>query len=163
MLKPTTEHFTSHGLIYMMDHQFFITAPFTDEFCLITGNKCTHQCINSTITMSLKLKSIKCRSLSLSSGSSTNIPCMIGVHTISTLFEEEHKFLGSLITTHNRDSDIYNYMEDKIQTGLTNIDNSYIHKEYKLKVYVQYFLPSLRFHLTVNDISKTYCLLSEIC
>ena len=61
-----------------------------------------------------------------------------------------------MITSHNKDIDIFEYMKDKLEKGLSNIGKSHIRNEYKLKVYSQYFLPSLRFHLTVNDMSKTH-------
>jgi hypothetical protein len=81
---------------------------------------------------------------------------VIGEHDIPTLFEKEHTFLGSLITSHNKDIDIYEYIREKFEIALNNIDNSLIRNEYKLRVYTDYLLPSMRFHLTVNDMAKTH-------
>ena len=106
--------------------------------------------------MGLKLKPVKCRSLSIQSGKPTDIPFTIGTNTIPILFDSEHKFLGSLITAKNTDMDVFNYLSDKITSGLSNIDKSLVRNEYKLKIYANYFLPSLRFHLTVNDLAKTH-------
>ena len=76
------------------------------------------------------------------------------------LFKKDHKFLGSLITLHIKDYDIFVYIWDMIKEGLSNIENTHIRNEYKLKIYSRYFLPSLRFHLTVNDMSQ--CHLDEL-
>ena len=152
---------SNQHLGYKLNDRPYITAPFADDFCLLTGNKRTHQrLINSinthTSSMGLKLKPVKCRSMSIVSGKPTNIPFKIAENDVPTLFEKEHTFLGSLITSHNKDSDIFEYIKDKLESGLTNIDNSLIRNEYKLRVYTDYFLPSMRFHLTVNDMTKTH-------
>ena len=107
-------------------------------------------------SMGLKLKPSKCRSLSIVSGKPTSINFQLNDSNIPTLEEEPHKFLGSLITFNNTATDIYNYLESKIKSGLENIDKSLIRNEFKLKVYSDYYLPSLRFHLTVNDTSATH-------
>ena len=38
---------------------------------------------------------------------------------------------------------------------LSHINSSLVRPEYKLKVYTSYALPSLRFHLTIHDLTKT--------
>ena len=148
-----------HG--YIMNDMRYITAPFADDFCLITRNKKTHQrLINKiqdlTTSMGLTLKPVKCRSLSIQAGRPTDIPFTIGANVVPTLFESEHKFLGSLVTAKNTDLDVFNYIKDKLTLGLHNIDKSLVRNEYKLRIYSKYFLPSLRFHLTVNDLAKTH-------
>ena len=106
--------------------------------------------------MGLKLKPVKCWSLSIVSGKPTSIPFNIDGNEVPTLFEKDDTFLGSLITSHNKDSDVFEYIKDKLEKGLKNIGASSIRNEFKLKVYSDYFLPSLRFHLTVNDMTKTH-------
>jgi hypothetical protein len=106
--------------------------------------------------MALKLKPTKCRSLSLSGGSPKSIEFAIEEDSVPTVENESHKFLGSLITFRNTSADIFDYLSNKIQTALENVDSSLIRAEYKIQVYVRYVLPSLRFHLTVNDLCSTH-------
>ncbi len=148
-----------HG--YEINGNKFISSPFADDFCLISRNKRTHQRLVSRIskltkTMGLKLKPSKCRSLSIVSGKPTAVEFNLDESKIPTLEKEPHKFLGSLITFNNTASDIFTYLHDIIKSGLENIDKSLIRNEYKLKIYCDYFLPSLRFHLTVNDTTSTH-------
>ena len=61
----------------------FITLPYADDFCLITTNKRTHQKLineinNNINSMGMKLKPSKCRSFSLSRGSSKVVDFFIG-------------------------------------------------------------------------------------
>ena len=141
---------------YDLNGKKLITAPFADDFCLISRNKRSHQNMinkisNLTKSMGLKLKPSKCRSLSIVCGKAQAIKFNLDESVIPTLDEEPHKFLGSLITFTNTPLDVYNYLYEKISSGLENIDKSFIRSEYKLRVYTDYFVPSLRFHLTVND------------
>lgn len=60
-----------------------ITLPYADDFCLITTHKKTHQniinSIHSNITsMGMRLKPVKCRSLSISAGQPKDVPFYIG-------------------------------------------------------------------------------------
>ena len=146
---------------YNLDGVNIITAPFADDFCVISHHKKTHQrLINTTNShiksMGMKLKPSKCRSLSLSSGSAKSIPFHIDGDEIPTLDKESHKFLGSLITFKNSSADIFNYLYQMIETSLENVASSLIRNEYKLKIYIRYFLPSLRYHLTVNDMCSSH-------
>ena len=106
--------------------------------------------------MGLKLKPSKCRSLSIVSGKPTDIKFNLGEAAIPTLEAEPHKFLGSIVTFRNTATDVYQYLEEKITNGLENIDKSLVRNEFKLKMYANYFLPSLRYHLTVNDTTSTH-------
>ena len=146
---------------YDLNGTKFITTPFADDFCLITRHKKTHQrfinrIANHTSSMSLKLKPSKCRSLSLSAGSPTSVLFQIDGAEVPTVEDESHKFLGSLITFRNKSSDIFEYLSTKISTALENINSSVIRPEYKIQVYMRYFLPSLRYHLTVNDLCASH-------
>ena len=48
--------------------------------------------------MGLKLKPIKCRSLSIKSGKPTKIDFYINKERVKTVDEDPQKFLGSLVT-----------------------------------------------------------------
>ena len=155
------QHWISHITKFQEIPYCFISAPFADDFCLITGNRKTHQrliskIVDQTKSMGLKLKPSKCRSLSLSRGYPTEIPFSLDGNIIPTVKDESHKFLGAQITYNNRDSEIFKYMYDKLSKGLTNINESLIRNEYKLKVCADYLLPSLRFDLTVNDMCESH-------
>ena len=47
-------------------------------------------------------------------------------------------------------------MRDKISEGLDRIDKSLIRNEFNMRIYADYFLPCLRFHLTVNDMCSSH-------
>ena len=101
--------------------------------------------------MGLKLKPSKCRSVSICGVTATSVPFYLSDDEISTLDQDSHMFLGSLITFRNKPAEVYEYIHEKLSTGLDRIDKSLIRNEHKLRVYADYLLPSLRFHLTVND------------
>ena len=154
---------------YELDGQKLITAPFADDFCLITGNKRTHQRLMNTISsrtssLGLKLKQRKCRTLSISGGSPTDLKFHLDNIELETLKTEEFKFLGSLVSYDNSSDDKYQYVKSMIEVGVTNIDKALVRNEFKLKVFADYFLPSLRFHLTVNELTDTHLkLLDALC
>ena len=147
---------------YDLDGTRIITAPFADDFCLVTGNKRSHQRLLNEIdhhikSMGLRLKPSKCRSLSFSSGKFNDVIFSVGDDQISSVGNEVHKYLGAVITKNLTSSDIHEYLSSKIEKSLKNIDSSLIRNEYKLKVYSRYLLSSLRFDLTVNDMTYTHC------
>ena len=146
---------------YNLNGTNFITAPYADDFCLITGNKRMHQRLINQISahtqsLGLKLKPGKCKSLSISRGSPTDIPFMLDDYEIQTLRECDFKFLGSLVTFRNSTSDIFKYVEEIITSGIEKIDMSLVRNEYKMKIYSDYFLSSIRYHLTVNELSESH-------
>jgi hypothetical protein len=106
--------------------------------------------------MALKLKPSKCRSLSISRGTATSIPFTLSDNEIICIDQEPHKFLGSLVTFKSKPAEVYEYIKQKLTEGLNNIDKALVRNEFKLRVYAEYFLPSFRFHLTVNDMSQTH-------
>ncbi len=79
----------------------------------------------------------------------------MGDFQVPTIKDEAHSFFGSVITFDGKPHDIFQHMKDKLKTGLDRIDESKIRNEYKLVTYRDYFLPSLRFSLTVHEITKT--------
>ena len=73
----------SESFGYPINGTKYITTPFADDFNLITTNKRTHQRLLSEISswtqsMNLKLKPVKCKSLSIVSGKPTPIPLQLG-------------------------------------------------------------------------------------
>ncbi len=148
----------THG--YNLAELHYITTPFADDFNLITTNKATHQRIINKITekcksMNLTLKPVKYKSLSLKSGKPSEITFRIGDFEIPTIKDEPHSFFGSIITYSGKSQETFLYLKDKLTSGLNRIQDSKIRNEYKLSIYKDYFLPSLRFSLTVHDITKT--------
>ena len=159
--NPMVEFLSANATFgYNLNDNHFITAPYADDFCLITGNKRSHQRLvnliaSHTKSLGLKLKPRKCRSLSISRGTPIELHFNLEGSDIQTLYENDFKFLGSLVTFKNTTSDVFQYVTGLITTGIENIDRSLVRDEYKLKIYSEYFLQSIRFHLTVNDMSDT--------
>ena len=149
---------SQHG--YNFNGSFTITLPYADDFNLITHNKRTHQRLINQLcllasSMNLNVKPSKCASLSIISGSPKPISFSISDTNISTLFLKPHKYLGSVIGRSASSSAGFDFLHDKLSSLLSHINSSLVRPEYKLKVYTSYALPSLRFHLTVHDLTKT--------
>ena len=145
---------------YDLNGKKYITLPFADDFNLITSHKASHQRINNCIStwtksMGLKLKPIKCRSLSIVSGCSKPVEFMLDNQPISTLADSPHKFLGSHLTYSGKQSEILETIEKHFIEKLDRIDNLLIRDEYKLRIYKHYILPSSQFILTVHELTKT--------
>ena len=126
--------------------------PYADDFCIITTDLRKHQKIIHTInsytqSMGMKLKPSKCRSFSIQAGKPSIVDFKIGDHKIPSIFHEEQKFLGKVL--------FFDYMKQEIRTRLERIENAEIRNEYKLWIYKHYTLPSIRFLLTIHDITKT--------
>ena len=51
---------------------------------------------------------------------------------------------------------MFEFLSDKLNKKLQNIDNSSLRGEYKMKIYSRYALISMRYHLSVHDIHKTH-------
>ena len=139
----------------------YITLPYADDFCLITTNKRTHQKVineidNNINSMGMKLKPSKCRSFSLSSGSSKVVDFFIGEYRVPSISEEEQKFLGRVIFYTGKSAETIAYLKEIFTDKLENIDKTLIRSEFKLWIYVNYFLPSIRFLLTVHDVTATH-------
>ena len=89
-------------------------------------------------------------------GCPSGVSFALGGTDIDTLENEDFKFLGSLVTYRNSSDDVYQYIRDIITSGIENIENAFVRDEYKLKMYAIYFLPSIRYHLTVNEVTDTH-------
>ena len=105
--------------------------------------------------MNLLLKPSKCRSVSVCSGKSKPITFFIGDTPLPTVLEKPEKFLGSYITYFGKTAETFNIIRDKISLMLSNIDKCAIRNEYKMRVFSDYGLPSLRYILTVHSLSDT--------
>ena len=162
VFNPLLEYLLSeqkHGY-HLNKNTPIITTPFADDFNVITTNSRTHQRILHNVekyakTMNLNLEPAKCKSLSISSGSSKIVNFKLSDLNIDSIVNSPEKFLGSQITFSGKQNDIFSYIYDGITQSLDNIDNSLIRGEYKLKVYSNYLLPALRFKLTVHEITNS--------
>ena len=66
------------------------------------------------------------------------------------------KFLGSIVTALNKPSEMFQFLYDKLEKKLENIDKCSLRGEHKLKIYSNYALISMRYHFSVHDIHKTH-------
>ena len=66
------------------------------------------------------------------------------------------KFLGSNVTALNKPNEMFQFLSEKFETKLKNIDNCYLRGEHKLKIYSNYALTSMRYHFSVHDVHKTH-------
>ncbi len=161
VFNPLLEYLKSeskHG--YKIDNTSVITTPFADDFNVITCHAKAHQRIIRNIesfagTMNLILEPNKCRSLSISGGSSKNISFKLKDMSIESLESTPEKFLGSCITFKGKQSEIYDFIHDGLKECLENISNCLVSDSHKLEIYTKYLLPAIRFRLTVHEITAT--------
>jgi len=145
---------------YNMNNINIITTPFADDFNLITSDKRQHQHIINNIqlwttSMKLKLKPSKCISMSISCGKPVVNNFYLADENIATLENNNHKFLGSTLTFHGKQREIYDVVKTHLQTRLDRINSLLIRGEYKCKIYANYLLSASRFMLTIHTLSKT--------
>ena len=145
---------------YNMNDMKYITVPFADDFNLVTSNKRTHQRLINEIVlltqqMNMTLKPSKCRSISIVQGTAKEIHYTINDQPIQTVKEKPEKYLGSLVTYYLKSHENFEFIHKKLTTILQNIDSCLIRGEYKLGVVTRYSLPSLRYVLTVHDLTNT--------
>ena len=145
---------------YNLNGTRYISVPFADDFNLITGNKRTHQRIMNDIavltsSMNLTLKQSKCCSLSICRGSPTEIEFVINGNTIHNIREKPEKFLGSWLTFHMKSDDAFSFVRNKLVNALECINSTHVRNEFKIAVLTRYSLPSLRYVLTVHDLTNT--------
>ena len=142
------------------------TTPFADDFNLISTNKKNHQKVildiqSKLVSMGLKIKPQKCRSISIQRGKITKTEFSINNTegnevNIASILDKPLKFLGSLVTPSNSPEDMFNHVYDKLQSKLTNITLSKIRGELKIQIYKRYLLPSVRFHLMVHEFHTSH-------
>ena len=154
---------------YNLNNNYVITTPFADDFNLITSDKRQHQNIINNIqlwttSMKLKLKPTKCISMSISSGKPVVNTFSLGGDNIATLENSNHKFLGSTLTFHGKQTEIYDVIKTHFLTRLERINSTQIRGEYKCKIYANYLLSASRFLLTIHTLTKTDLLnLDALC
>jgi len=152
---------------YSLGDKRVITKPFADDFELISNNKTKHQRLQDEIqvkatSMGLTFKPSKCRSFSLVSGRPQPVAFSLtdpsnGIEVeLKTLESDPHKFLGCVMTHKNTPQDHMNFLKDKLNIKLKNIDETKVRGEFKVAIYTRYALPSLRYHLTVHTLHKTH-------
>ncbi len=145
---------------YNLNGTRFITLPFADDFCLITSHMRNHQRIINSInertrSMNLVLKPVKCRSISICSGSPKEVSFLIGDFKVPTVKDKPEKFLGSYITFFGKTSEVFEIIKSKLCDMMDNIDSVNIRGEFKTRVYTQYGQPSLRYILSVHSLTDT--------
>ena len=111
-------------------------------------------------SMGLVIKPGKCASLSIQSGraSESIFHLTEGVQKIpiELVKNKPLKFLGSNVTALNKPNEMFQFLSEKFETKLKNIDNCYLRGEHKLKIYSNYALTSMRYHFSVHDVHKTH-------
>ena len=141
------------------------TTPFADDFNIISRNSINHQQLVNDVEKKLKsmgliLKAPKCRSLSIKGGTTCKIPFNLDNSgspiEISSVLDKHMKFLGSEVTGNTTESAMFATMKTKLETKLENINKSSLRGEFKLKIYTQYALPSMRYFMSVHHINKTH-------
>ena len=143
---------------YCMDGLSCITLPFADDFNLITRDVRKHKKLmvrlhELTGSMGLKLKPRKCRSLSIRAGKSVEIGFSLGESVIGSILHDRcHKFLGGIYTFDFSVTSVASVIKDRVSDQLKNIDDLLVRNEYKARIYIDYFLGSLRFILSVHDL-----------
>ena len=115
--------------------------------------------------MGMLMKPKKCRSLSIVSGRSSVVPFSLTDHTnpdnptqiiLKSLQDDPHKFLGSLLTFKNNAADHFEFLYNKLEDKMKNLDAASVRGEYKVATYDRYLLPSLRYHFGVHNIHQTH-------
>ena len=110
--------------------------------------------------MGLVINPSKCSSLSIQSGRSSDIVFHLteGMEKIpiGLVKDKPQKFLGSYVTALNKPSEMFQFLSKLLETKMKNIDKSSLRGEYKLKIYSNYALISMRYHLSVHDMHKTH-------
>ena len=108
-----------------------------------------------TKSMGLTLKPVKCKSISIRSGRSDDCTFAIGDVVLKSLKDAPEKFLGSNITYKGKSKDIHEIVKNKLEGMMENIKKCCIRDEFKLKIYTQYATPSMRYMLTVHELTDT--------
>ena len=151
-------HEASDG--YCLNGKSFISLPFADDFNLITRDLRKHKKLMArlhdlTMSMGLKLKPRKCKSLSIKAGKSIEVGFFLGNSEISSILHDTfHKFLGGIYTFSCSPSAVASVVKGKIRSQLDNIDRLLVRNEYKVRIYTDYYLGSLRFLFSVHDLHK---------
>ena len=84
-------------------------------------------------------------------GKPTVVDFCIGENIVPSILNEEQKFLGKLQFFQGKSQNTFDHIKEVFKEKLDNIDNLMIRNEQKMWIYKNYFLPSVRFLLTVHD------------
>ena len=103
----------------------------------------------------MRLKPSKCRTFSIQSGSPSVLDFYVDENRIPSIYEEEQKFLGKVIFFSGKSSETFNLLHNDFKDRLENINNTKVRSEYKLWIYQNYFISSVRFLLSIHDVTKT--------
>ena len=145
---------------YSLNGKSYISLPFADDFNLITRDVRKHKRLMArlqdlTTSMGLKLKPRKCKSLSIKAGKSVEVGFTLGDSMIGSILHDSfHKFLGGIFTFNYSPSAVASVVKAKIRSQLENVDRLLVRNEYKVRIYADYFLGSLRFLFSVHDLNK---------
>ena len=105
--------------------------------------------------MGLKLKPRKCKSLSIKAGKSVEIGFSLGASLIGLILHDaHHHFLEGIYSFACSSSTVASVVKVKISTQLKNIDDLLVRNEYKVRIYSDYYLGSLRYLFSVPDLNK---------
>ena len=85
--------------------------------------------------MGMKLKPSKCRSFSISGGTPTATSFHIGDSEISSIRDEEQKFLGKLLFFKGKPEETFNLVKDIFVKGIEQIGAAMVRKEFKLDIH----------------------------
>ena len=82
--------------------------------------------------MNLKLKPVKCKSLSIVSGKPTPIVFNLSGNDVNSIENEPHKFLGSHLNFSGKQEEdlVFDSVRDHLVTRLDRIDNLLVRGEY---------------------------------
>ena len=145
----------------LINEKRVITLPYADDFCLMTTDMRVHKRLISEIhsyinSMGMSLKPAKCRSFSLVKGKPTVVDFHIGDNLVPSILHEEQKFLGKVQFFHGKSQNTLDHIKDSFKEKLDNIENLMIRSEQKMWIYQNYFIPSIRFLLTVHELTQTH-------
>ena len=145
---------------YKLNGNSVITLPYADDFNLITNNKRTHQrLINElhsiTSSMNLTLKPEKCKNLSICSGFPKIVPFSLGGKDLDSIKNSPMKFLGACVSFQSTSMEGFTFIHNKLESMLKNIESTNIRPEFKVRIYTQYAMSSIRFALTLHDLTST--------
>ena len=148
------------GYGYKLNGNSVITLSYADDFNLITSNKRTHQRVinelhSITSSMNLTLKPEKCKKLSICSGSPKIVPFSLGGKELDSIKDSPMKFVGACVSFQSTSMEGFTFIHNKLEYMLKNIESTNIRPEFKVRIYTQYAMSSIRFALTVHYLTST--------
>ena len=131
---------------------------YAGDFNLITSNKITHErlinerhSINSSKNLTLKPE--KCKNLSICSGSPKIVPFSLGGKHLDSI--SPMKWACASFQSISMEG--FTFIRNKIETMLKNIEATYIYAQnLRCKSITQYAMSSIRFALTVHDLTSIH-------